>query len=134
MSFAARRASVSVGLSPFRPPCFPAQASSFSPELGGARKERRRCRISATSLRRASESRVASTRQSSLAVCKFGRGDLSAVAASLNHFVRAQQKRLRHGDAERLCRLGIDDQLEARWLLDRKVAGIGALLDLLHVR
>ena len=45
----------------------------------------------------------------------------------LNHRVRAQQQRLRDREAERLGGLEIDEQLELRGLLDRKIRGLGAL-------
>src|SRR5712691_6236143 len=40
----------------------------------------------------------------------------------------------RHVDAERLGRLEVDHQLEFGRLLDRQIAGLGALQDLVHVR
>ena len=49
---------------------------------------------------------------------------------SLNHLVRALQQRLRDGDAERLCGLQVDHQLELGGLLHRDIAGPGALENL----
>src|SRR5256714_11484426 len=50
-------------------------------------------------------------------------------AALFNDLVGALQQRLRHGQAERLGGFQIDDQLEARRLLDRQIGGPGAPLD-----
>jgi hypothetical protein len=47
-----------------------------------------------------------------------------------NHLIGAYEHRLRHGNAERFGRLQVDDQLEARRLLDGKIAGFGAAQDL----
>jgi len=49
---------------------------------------------------------------------------------SLNDLVRALQQRLRDGDAERLCGLQVDRELELRWLLDRDIGGLRALENL----
>jgi len=40
---------------------------------------------------------------------------------------------LRHGEAERLGGLEVDDQLEGRRLLNRQIGGLGALEDLSRV-
>jgi hypothetical protein len=48
-------------------------------------------------------------------------------ARSFDHFVGAGEQRRRYFEAQRLRSLQIYDQLEARWLLDWKVAGTGAL-------
>src|SRR6266498_309202 len=53
---------------------------------------------------------------------------------SLNHVVRALQQRLRHGDAERLCGLQVDHQLELGWLLYRDIGGLRALENLVDLR
>src|SRR6266404_8044680 len=52
---------------------------------------------------------------------------------SLNYFIRAHHQRLWDGDAERLCGLDIDDQLDSGRLLDRQVGGLGAFEDLVDV-
>ena len=48
---------------------------------------------------------------------KFGGG-----RASFYHLIRAQQERFRDRQAECLCGLEVDDQLEFGWLLDRELA------------
>jgi putative transposase len=45
----------------------------------------------------------------------------------LNHLVRTLQQRQRESQAERLCRLEIDDETEPRRLFDGKIAWIGTL-------
>src|SRR5450631_2358803 len=52
---------------------------------------------------------------------------------SLNHFVGAQQYRLRNREAERLRCLEVDDKVELGRLLDRQVGRIGALENLVHI-
>ena len=48
---------------------------------------------------------------------------------SLDDLVGAGEERLRHGQAERLRGLEIDDQLEPSRLLDRKIGRLGPLED-----
>ena len=55
---------------------------------------------------------------------------LTAVSVSFDHLVGAGEDRLRHGEAERLCGLQVDDQLEFRRLLDWQIGRIGAVEDL----
>src|SRR4030095_7991065 len=52
---------------------------------------------------------------------------------SLDHLVGAQPHRSRDGDAKRIRRLHVDHQVELRRLLDRKVGGLVAFQDLVHV-
>jgi len=52
---------------------------------------------------------------------------------SLDHLVGAKQQRGRNRQAECLCGLEIDHQLECRGLLDWNVGGPGALEDLVDV-
>ena len=49
-----------------------------------------------------------------------------------DHLIGAQQDRRRDRQAEGLGGLEVDDQLELRGLLDRKLAGLGAPEDLVH--
>ncbi len=49
------------------------------------------------------------------------------VAASLDHFVCAQQQRLRDRNTKRFRGFHVDHQLELGWLLDREISGLGAL-------
>src|SRR5512138_951793 len=52
----------------------------------------------------------------------------------VDDLVGALQERRRNREPERLGGLGVDGQLELRWLLDGKAAGAGALEDLVDVR
>src|SRR5579862_1459476 len=47
--------------------------------------------------------------------------------ALLEHFARAKQQSAWHLDAERSCRLRVDDQVELFQLLDRQVGGLRTL-------
>src|SRR6266446_6227307 len=49
---------------------------------------------------------------------------------SFDDLVGAGEDRWRHGEAERLGGVEIDDQLEGRWPLHRKISRLGALEDL----
>src|SRR5215831_16304267 len=51
-------------------------------------------------------------------------------ARSLDHLISAGEDRRRDRQAERLCGVEIDNQLEPRRLLDRQIARLGALEDL----
>src|ERR1700752_4058249 len=51
----------------------------------------------------------------------------------LDHLTRLQHHRLRHRQAERFGRPGVDHEIELRRLLDRQLAGLRALEDLVHV-
>jgi hypothetical protein len=53
--------------------------------------------------------------------------------ALLDNLVGAGEERLRHGEAERVGCVQIDDQLEGRRLLDRHLGGLGAFEDLSRV-
>src|SRR4030095_6503376 len=53
--------------------------------------------------------------------------------ALLDYVVRPLQQRLRNRQPERLGGLQIDDQLELGGLLNRKIGGLSALQDLVHV-
>jgi hypothetical protein len=48
-------------------------------------------------------------------------------AALLDHLVGTAKQREREGDAERLGRLQVDDELDFGWLLDRQVGRLVAL-------
>ena len=48
-------------------------------------------------------------------------------AGSLDGLVGTRKQRLRHGEAEHLGGLQIDDQLEFGRLLDRQIGGLGTL-------
>src|SRR4051812_27959543 len=50
-------------------------------------------------------------------------------SSSLDHFVRAGEDRLRHGQAERLGGAEIDHQLDLHRLLDRQIGWLLALED-----
>ena len=49
---------------------------------------------------------------------------------SLDQLIGTAEDRLRHGEAERLRGLEVDDQLERRRLLDRQIGRFGAVEDL----
>ena len=51
----------------------------------------------------------------------------------LNHLIRPVEQRLWNVDANLLCRLETDHQLELRRLLDRQIGGLGSLEDLVHI-
>src|SRR5215467_4716356 len=53
--------------------------------------------------------------------------------ALLDHFIRPRQQRLRDRQAKGFGGLEVDDQLELGGLLDRQVAGLGALEDLVDI-
>src|SRR4051794_2750323 len=57
----------------------------------------------------------------------------AARAVSFDHLVGAREQQLRHGEAKRLRRLNVDDQLKLRRLLDRQIGGVGPLEDLSRV-
>ena len=52
---------------------------------------------------------------------------------SLDDSISSIQHRLRNGQTDLFSRLKINHQLELRRLLDRKIAGLGAFLDLVYV-
>src|SRR4029434_7247488 len=52
----------------------------------------------------------------------------------LDHFVGAQQDRLRDSQAKRFGHLEVDHHLELRRLLDGEIAGLGAFEDLVDKR
>src|SRR5438067_411591 len=54
------------------------------------------------------------------------------LAHSLDHLVGADEQRGRDGEAERLCRLEVDDELKFGRLLNRQIGWLGALQDLIH--
>src|SRR5215510_9927824 len=58
----------------------------------------------------------------------------SAIMRSLDEMIGALHERLREREAERLCRLQVDRELECGGLLDRQVSGPGSFQDLVHVR
>src|SRR5437870_1260698 len=63
----------------------------------------------------------------------IGGGRRPRLNFSFDDLVGELQDRLRHREAERLCGLEIDDQLESGRLLDRQIGGLGALEDLSSV-
>src|SRR5262245_18978282 len=69
---------------------------------------------------------------SAIAIRHFRRR-FSEPSFSLDDMVRSEQQRRRDREAERLCRSEIDDQLELRGLLDRKIPGFRTPQDLVDV-
>jgi hypothetical protein len=59
--------------------------------------------------------------------------ELSVALRSLDHFVRAQQQRLRDGESECLGSLEIDDQLELPGLLNGEIGCLSTSQDLVYV-
>ena len=57
---------------------------------------------------------------------------MQQVAPLFDHLVGAEQCRSRYFEAERSGGLKIEDELEFRCLLDRKIGGIGTLENLIH--
>src|SRR5215471_7495502 len=57
----------------------------------------------------------------------------SKKSSLFDHLVGAGEQRRWHGEAERLGGREIDHQLEFRGLLNRKIAGLRALENLVHV-
>ena len=57
------------------------------------------------------------------------RESVTALAASLNHLIRAQQHRLRDREAERPGGLEVEHELELGGLNDRNIFRLGALED-----
>jgi len=51
---------------------------------------------------------------------------------SFDHLIRPVEQRLWNVDADLLCRLEIDHQLELRRLLDGKIGGLGSLQDSIY--
>src|SRR4051812_12971195 len=54
------------------------------------------------------------------------------LAHSLDHLVGAREQRPRYGEAERLCRLQVDQELILRWILHRQIARFLAPEDAVH--
>ncbi len=54
--------------------------------------------------------------------------------ALFDHIISLSEQRGRHGEAERIRGLAIDDEFELRRLLDREISRFGALKNLVHVR
>ena len=71
-----------------------------------------------------------------MACLKRANMKLSCTAAKstflFDHLVSLGEQRGRHGEAERIRGLAIDDEFELGRLLDRKVGGLGALQDFVH--
>jgi hypothetical protein len=61
------------------------------------------------------------------------KGDRNRNSGSFDHFVRNSQQRRRNSEAERACRLAVDDQLVLGRLLNRKVTGFLAAQDSVRV-
>src|SRR5258708_21647446 len=60
------------------------------------------------------------------------KSQLQTSCRSFDHLVGAQQCRSRHFEAKRLGGLEVEDELEFRCPLDRKIGGLGAPENLLH--
>jgi hypothetical protein len=56
-----------------------------------------------------------------------GREQMRQIEPLFDHLIGAADKRQRHGDAERLGRLEVDDQLELGSVLDRQVGRLVTL-------
>ena len=57
----------------------------------------------------------------------------SKIEISTNHFVRPHQHVRRNRQADLLGGFQIDDELELRRLLHRKISGLGAFEDFVHI-
>jgi hypothetical protein len=64
---------------------------------------------------------------------RAGSGRPCGEGSLLEDVIRAQQQRRRDGEAERLCGLHVNHQLEFRGLLDREIGRLRALENLVHV-
>jgi hypothetical protein len=51
----------------------------------------------------------------------------AAIQILFDYLVGQREQRGRHSDAERLCRLEVDDKLKFGWLLDRQIGGLLSL-------
>ena len=51
----------------------------------------------------------------------FLRRGLRNVTGSSDYFVRLEQHRWGDGEAQRLCRLEVDNEPKTRWLLERQI-------------